>query len=130
VDAPKGAAWAAAPIFQKGIRMKTKLLKFDDEEYRIGALTLEQVETFVKSKEGARPAEGRIVGDAVLQLIAESFNNAQSLPRYLKPEDKEWTIERVRKEIDLTSIDAIQTAIIDFAGLMPKPAGESKAAAE
>jgi hypothetical protein len=92
--------------------MRTKKVKIDEDEYTVGALTLEQVEEFIAPIEQISDTATKA---RAYELVCFGLNN----PNRNKNEADvpPWTKERVYKELDLVTFMKLQSEILEISGL-------------
>ncbi len=113
---------------------RTKLVKIDNAEFMISSLTVEQVEEYLSPLEDMAGSALITVKNRTHQIIANGLNNVHmdedgnvQLPEGVTL----WNIERIRKALDLITIDTLNREVLLFSGLKIMKAaaeGESQAA--
>lgn len=95
--------------------MRTKVVKVDNAEYTIGALTLNQVEQLGEA--AAAELDGQKVRARWMDIVLWGLNAP------LAEGEKRWDEPRVKAELDLVSFRALSEAVIGFSGLTTKAKG-------
>lgn len=95
--------------------MRTKEVVIDDAQYRIGALTIAQVEEFLAEQQAAlqNTATAEAMAHSWRKFVAQGLTNALNGNSSIAP----WTEERVLTDLDLPSFEKLRTEILTFSGL-------------
>lgn len=111
--------------------MRIKVIQIEDgDSYKIGALSVDQVEEIL----GAGIEENKEGKSGVYDVIITSLNNpildaARKAGTAPAPDDL-WTKKKITAEFDLTSIEFVKSQVLEFSKLkQTEPTqGEAKAA--
>lgn len=93
---------------------RTKTITIEGESFLIAPLNIDQVEEYLLA-ELPPEADQKYWRNRSLMLIALSLNNASGASNG----DSE-TVETLRKRLDLVSLNALHTAVLDLSGLRTK----------
>jgi hypothetical protein len=85
--------------------MRKKTVTFDDTPFTISPLNLDQVESFINETVLLSPNQQ----EQPLEIIRTALNNAEP--------EKPWTIELLRKELDLPAMQFLFREILQYSGL-------------
>jgi hypothetical protein len=101
-------------------KMRTKVVEIKDDEkkYKIGALSLAQVEDYISPLEVVTEGITMEKPQAKIKaydLVCYGLNNALSLEE--RTTENIWTNERVRQELDMVSFRELQLEILKLSGL-------------
>lgn len=110
---------------------RTKTLTFDNAEFIISSLTVDQVEEYLAPLENMAANALITVKNRTYKIVCHALNNVHADEDGNLPEDyKPWTIERLRKVADLVTVDKLNKEVLEFSGLkiMTAAQGEPKAA--
>jgi hypothetical protein len=94
--------------------MRTKIITIegDERQYKIGALSLQQVEEYIapigQLEDGKTGAFTKI---RAFDLVCYALNNGRA------DGEPEWTIERIKAEFDMVSFVELQKEAIKLSGL-------------
>jgi hypothetical protein len=100
---------------------RTKTIKIDNAEFQIGALSLDQVEEYLRPIEPERAEiAGLVKHDALriraIEMICNGLNNAQPVDGRTVT-DNVWTVTRFKKECDAIIFHKLNVEILQFSGL-------------
>jgi hypothetical protein len=108
---------------------RTKQIEIDGVVFVIAPLTVGQVEEFTQSGD---EMIGPVFLTSTYNTVVMGLNNVPFDQR-TQPDchidiDDGWSVESIRKELDLVIVKTLYTEILKFSGLDTEPAGEAKAA--
>ena len=96
--------------------MRVKIVKIenDDKEYKIGAITLEQVEQYIAPIENLELRNAKV---RAYDLLCMGINNALQYDNPAIEQPALWNQDRVRKELDMVWFEKLQIEILQLSGL-------------